>query len=171
MKAVLDGDIIVAKSPAGVEIGPIPSDVDLMRLRYDASIPSVVDLMDLTTIYVEHREGGFILHAVPSHSDTGKVYTPIVMSYTDRKNLIQENDGSIRLLTAQEIADRDQAVLDDVQDNRNLRSQARDLVVNLTYQDVLNHIDNVFGGLSTEQKASLKKLYCAVLYLAKKAVK
>jgi hypothetical protein len=171
VKAILDGDIIVAKSPAGVEIGPIPSGVDLTRLRYDAYIPGVVDLMDLTTIYVEHRGGGFILHAIPSHPDTGKVYTPIVMSYTDRKNLIQEDDGSIRLMTAQEIADRDQAVLDDMADNRSLRSQARDLVSNLTYQDVLNHIDNVFGGLSTDQKTSLKKLYCAVLYLAKKAVK
>ena len=42
-----------------------------------------------------------------------------------------------------------------------------DLVSNLSYADIDNHIDNVYGSLSVAQKASLKKLYKAVLYLLK----
>lgn len=171
MKAILDGDIIIAKSPVGTQIGPIPSGVDLTRLRYDASVPEVVNLMDLTSMYVEHKSGGFILHAVSEHPVTGKTYTLITMTYLDRNNLIQETDGTIRLLTPQEVIDIDQAEQDAILDNRDLKGQAKDLVESLTYQAVLNHIDNVFGGLSTDQKTSLKKLYCAVLYLAKKQIK
>ncbi len=171
MKAILDGDIIVAKSMAGVEIGAVPSDVDLTRLRYNATVPEVVDLMDLTAIYVEHRGGSFILHCIPSHPITGKIYTLITMTYLDRKDLIQETDGTIRLLTPTEVADRDQAVLDNMADNQSLKGQAKDLVQNLTYSGILTHIDTVFSGLNVDQRTSLKKLYCAVLYLAKKQIK
>jgi len=173
MRAILDGDIIVAKAiaPAGVDVGPVPMNVGLERLRYDSTIPGIVDLMDLTEIYVEHRGGGFILHAIPAHPITAKIYTPITMSYTDRKNLIQENDGTIRLLTPAEIIARDQSILDDMADNQNLKAQAKDIIGNLTYDQILIHIDNVFAALSTEQKTSLKKLYCTVLYLAKKAIR
>ena len=171
MKAILDGDVIIAKSPAGLEIGPVPNDVDLTRLRYDASIPGVVDLMTLSSIYVEHRGGNFILHAISAHPDTGKTYTLITMGYTDRKNLIQELNGTIRLLTPTEVTARDQAILDDIVDNRNLKAQARDTIQNLTYNNILTHIDTVFSGLSAAQRTSLKKLYSAVLYLAKKQIK
>ncbi|GAG19599.1 unnamed protein product, partial [marine sediment metagenome] len=126
MKAILDGDLIIAKSPRGIRIGPVPSDADLTRLRYDASIPGVVDLMDLTEIYVEHKNGVFFLHCVPSHPVTAKTYTLITMTYLDRKNLIQENDGTIHLLTPAEIAARDQTIVDDMEDNRNLKAEARD---------------------------------------------
>lgn len=50
----------------------------------------------------------------------------------------------------------------------NLIVAAKDLVNSLTYDDIDNHIENVFGGLSTAQKSSLKKLYKAVLFLLKK---
>jgi len=173
MRAILDGDIIVAKAvvPLGVDIGPVPMDVDLKRLRYNHTVPEVVDLMDLSEIYVEHRSGGFILHAIPSHPVTGKTYTLITMTYLDRKNLIQENDGTIRLLTPAEVIARDQAKLDDMADNQNLKAQARDIIANLTYDQILIHIDNVFSMLDVAQRTSLKKLYCTVLYLAKKAIR
>ncbi len=171
MKAILDGDVIIAKSSAGIDVGPVPNDVGLERLRYDVSIPGVVDLMTLSAIYVEHRGGNFILHAVSQHPVTGKTYTLITMAYTDRRNLIQELNGTIRLLTPTEITARDQAILDDMTDSRNLKAEARDIIQNLSYADIGTHIDTVFAALTTAQKNSLKKLYRAVLYLAKKAAR
>ncbi len=93
------------------------------------------------------------------------------MAYTDKKNLIQELNGTIRLLTPTEVTARDQAILDERTDNRSLKAQAKSLVETLTYSAVLTHIDTVFSGLSAAQRTSLKKLYCAVLYLAKKQIK
>jgi hypothetical protein len=93
------------------------------------------------------------------------------MTYLDRKNLIQESDGTVRLLTAQEIADRDQGLQDDMADNKNLRAEARDLIQSLSFAEIDTHIDNVFGALTTAQKNSLKKLYRTVLYLAKKNIR
>ena len=50
----------------------------------------------------------------------------------------------------------------------NLKAAAKDLVENLTYDDIDDHIDNVFSNLNTDQKNSLKKLYKVVLFLAKR---
>lgn len=50
----------------------------------------------------------------------------------------------------------------------NLLVAAKDLTSSLTYNDVDNHIETVFGNLNVAQQNSLKKLYKVVLYLAKK---
>jgi hypothetical protein len=50
----------------------------------------------------------------------------------------------------------------------NLLAAAKDLTSSLTYNDVDNHIETVFGNLNVAQQNSLKKLYKVVLYLAKK---
>jgi len=49
-----------------------------------------------------------------------------------------------------------------------LLESAKDLVISLTYDQIDNHIDTVFSSLAVDQKASLKKLYKAVLYLLKR---
>jgi len=46
-------------------------------------------------------------------------------------------------------------------------SNIKDLLDNLTYSDLDDHIDTVFSNLNTAQKNSLKKLYKAVFYLLK----
>jgi len=52
-------------------------------------------------------------------------------------------------------------------ENANLRAALADLVDNLKFAQVDDHIDNVFGSLNTAQKTSLKKLYKAVLCVGK----
>ena len=47
-------------------------------------------------------------------------------------------------------------------------ADVKNLIENLTYADIDNHIDTVFAGLSVAQRASLKKLYKAVLFLLKR---
>ena len=49
-----------------------------------------------------------------------------------------------------------------------LLAAAKDLVTNLTYDQIDTHIDNIFANLNSDQKNSLKKLYKMTLYLAKK---
>jgi hypothetical protein len=46
----------------------------------------------------------------------------------------------------------------------NLLAAAKDLVSSLTYNDIDNHIETVFGNLNAAQQNSLKKLYKVVLY-------
>jgi len=100
MKAILDRDIIISLTPKGdTEIGTIPADkkgVGLERLRFDGQ--KIVDLADLTTIWVEQvTPVFFICHAieVPGAQE-------VAMTYQDRKNLMMDN-GTIRLKTPAEI--------------------------------------------------------------------
>lgn len=50
----------------------------------------------------------------------------------------------------------------------NLLAAAKDLVSSLTYNDIDNHIETVFGNLNVAQQNSLKKLYKVVLYSIKR---
>ena len=161
MKAVLKEDMIISAGGFGVEIGAVPSGVGVERLRFDGSV--LIDLMDLTSIWVRETAPGFYeLHCV---------YVPhtqlVTMTYTDRGNLIMEN-GVIRVMTTQEVTDKKQAIQDDITDNRNLKDELRQLVDDLTYAKIDTHIDNVFGALTAAQKSSLKRLYKVVLFLAKR---
>ena len=96
MKAALNGDIILQVNVGDTEIGPIPKGVGLERLRWDGQ--RVVDLMSMNPIWVEHRGGVFILHAVK-----GLGWQSVAMNYTERKRLINDN-GTFRVKTTQEIA-------------------------------------------------------------------
>jgi hypothetical protein len=49
-----------------------------------------------------------------------------------------------------------------------LLAAMQDLVNSLSYDQIDTHIDNTFTSLTTGEKNSLKKVYKAVLYLAKK---
>jgi hypothetical protein len=95
MKAILDQDVIVSVSPTGpgIDIGALPAGVGLERLRWGGEV--VVDLADLSAIYVDVRFG---LHCV---SVAGSQL--VTMTYADRKNLVMDG-GAIRVKTASELA-------------------------------------------------------------------
>lgn len=118
MKAVIDRDIVVALHAGDTEIGPLPPGVGIERLRWDGE--RLVDIGELSEIWVEHHAGGFRLHAVEV---PGATLVP--MTYRQRRRLTL-NSGHPRLLTAEEIeaaaaADAEQerqAALDRRQDER-----------------------------------------------------
>lgn len=47
------------------------------------------------------------------------------------------------------------------------KEEGIDLIRNLKFSQIDNHIENVFGSLNGEQKSSLKRLYKAVLFIGK----
>ncbi len=51
------------------------------------------------------------------------------------------------------------------------KEEGIDLIRNLQFSDIDQHIENVFGSLNTQQRASLKRLYKAVLFIGKKVLK
>jgi len=161
MKAIVDKDIIVHITERGdTEIGRLPRGVGLERLRWDGS--KVVDLADLDEIWVEYKNGAFILHAIEVPRSQ-----LVKMTYKDRKRLTVE-DGKIRLLTAEEMAAKQTEEKDKAADLRNLKHDFEQMTKNMDYSKLDKHIDNVFFNLTLTQKASLKWLYKTVLYLAKK---
>jgi len=161
MKAIVDKDIIVHITERGnTEIGHLPRGVGLERLRWDGS--KVVDLADLDEIWVEYKNGAFILHAIEVPRSQ-----LVKMTYKDRKRLTVE-DGKIRLLTAEEMAAKQTEEKDKAADLRNLKHDFEQMTKNMDYSKLDKHIDNVFFNLTLTQKASLKWLYKTVLYLAKK---
>ncbi|MBW2024363.1 MAG: hypothetical protein JRH08_00750 [Deltaproteobacteria bacterium] len=96
MRAVVDQDLIIHITERGdTEIGRLPKGVGLERLRWDGS--KIVDLADLDKIWVECRNGVFILHAVEVPGSQ-----LVKMKYADRKRLTKDGD-KIRLKTAAEI--------------------------------------------------------------------
>ena len=99
MRAILNNDMIVSlvlSDTLGVEVGDVPKDIGLERLRFNGV--ELVDLADLTEFWVETIMGGFVLHCVEIPNSTY-----IEMSYADRKNLLL-NSGSLRLKTPEEIS-------------------------------------------------------------------
>jgi len=96
MKAILDQDIIIHITERGdTEIGQLPKDVGLERLRWDGK--KIVDLADLDEMWIECRNGVFILHAIKVPGSQ-----LVKMRYADRKRLTKDGD-KIRLKTAEEI--------------------------------------------------------------------
>jgi hypothetical protein len=161
MKAILKHDeILMIGDRHGVEVGNIPSGIGFERLRWNGS--TLVDLMDLAQIWVKEEHPRFYkLHSIQVPGSQ-----LVTMAYTDRKHLLTEN-GIIRVKTPQEQTDEQTAKADNQIDNRTLKAELRTLVSDLTYAKIDTHIDNVFGGLTTAQKTSLKRLYKVVLFLAK----
>ncbi|MHA1942427.1 MAG: hypothetical protein ACW97P_12030 [Candidatus Hodarchaeales archaeon] len=89
MKAILDGEKIIklSLSGEGIEIGDIPSGVDLNRLRWDGN--RLIDLARLEYLHVKHIGNNFFeVFAMP---DVGR--QKIKMRYSQRKLLTIE--GSI----------------------------------------------------------------------------
>lgn len=95
MKAILNQDRIVKiGTKAGVEIGRIPRDIGIERLRWNGE--KLIDLASLRKIWVEYRNGAFILHAIQV---PGSQLVP--MLFRDRKRLINDN-GVYRVKSEEE---------------------------------------------------------------------
>ena len=95
MKALLKDDTIVKPLNDGVDIGPVPKGVGLERLRFDGH--RTVDLIDLDKIWVRFRKGRFELHVVPLED-----CQLVSMRYGDRKNLVVDVNGTIKVRNEQE---------------------------------------------------------------------
>lgn len=96
MKAILEKDIIIHITERGdIEIGKLPRGVGLERLRWDGE--KIVDLADLDQIWVEEKNGVFILHAIEVPNAQ-----KVIMTYADRKRLVKDA-GLIRLKTQEEM--------------------------------------------------------------------
>jgi len=61
----------------------------------------------------------------------------------------------------------DTAIVEEVAANRTIALERLANISAMTYAQINTHIENTFGNLSAAQKASLKKLYKAVLALIK----
>lgn len=98
MQATIDRDIITVLGRGPVTIpDDYPRDVGWERLRWDGE--RIIDLATLSAMWVERTQAGsFVLHAIEV---PGAVL--VDMTYADRKNLYF--DGSIKVKTAQQIAD------------------------------------------------------------------
>ena len=141
------------------EVGPLPKGVGLERLRWDGE--RVIDLTTINPIWARYVNGVFTLHAVAV-----KGAQSIEMNYIDRKRLTA-TAGMIRLLSTAEYEAGLEAQKEETAEHLSLKAEAKALIDSLTYDKIDQHIDNVFGALSTAQKDSLKRLYKAVLFLAK----
>jgi len=170
MRVILKEDVIIKvlpdKSDKGVEVGDAPfgSPIDLTRLRYNGS--NLVDLYNLDEMYVRREPSSeWTLHCIEVPGSQ-----LVTMKFWEKKWLIDDS-GTYRPMTGEEIDQYKAAGKADRLENRELRASAKALVNSLTYSDIDTHIDNVFGNLNTAQKNSLKKLYKAVLFLAKDKVR
>jgi len=99
MKATLNKDrISFISANSETEIPNIPAKlkrIGLERLRFTGS--EIVDLADLSEMWVEQKGQSFILHAV-EFPGTQKV----IMDYTDRRRLVNDA-GTYRLLSLEEL--------------------------------------------------------------------
>lgn len=76
-------------------------------------------------------------------------------------------NGQLTNEKPQAIIDQEEA---DEQERMSLLAEKQALIASLTFADIDNHIENVFGSLNANQKTSLKRLYKVVLYLAKQTI-
>ena len=97
MKANLREDIITTLTENGTtDIGQLPKNVGMERLRFDGE--RVIDLETLDYLWVRCVNGVFELHVIKVPGSQ-----KINMKYKKRKILFEEDDGTIRLKTEQEI--------------------------------------------------------------------
>jgi len=100
MKANLKEDIIIMLTENGkVDIGALPNNVGLERLRFDGK--RMVDLFNLNEIWVRYVSGTFELHAVEVPKSQ-----KVIMNYAERKRLFLDGN-KIRLLTMEEVTNNE----------------------------------------------------------------
>jgi len=148
---------------AGVEIGELPKGVGLERLRWTGR--ELVDLMDLSQMWVKKIGGTFELHAVAVSGSQ-----LVTMLYTERKRLIDEA-GVYRVLSQGEVGAIAAAEAADLLETDNLKQKLLDLVTDLTYANIDTKVNTIFGALSGAQRTYLKNLSYIVLYFAKREAK
>lgn len=98
MLAIVEEDVIVKLViSGGVEIGTIPKDVGLERLRFTGE--TVVDLATLSTIWVRQEGfGSFSFHAIPVYNSQ-----PVSMTWADRKRVKVSSSGIVLVQTDEEV--------------------------------------------------------------------
>ena len=132
MRAILNNDIIVTLimgDTKGTEIGDLPKNVGLERLRFNGS--EVVDLAELSAFWVETIAGGFMLHAVQVPNSNY-----IEMAFSDRQYLYI-NGGAPSVKTPEQIAIEEQAKQILVLKNA-LRLKLRDTVGDIQDQHMIS---------------------------------
>ena len=161
MKAIIKEDMITKLSvTAGVEIGALPKGIGLERLRWTGS--ELVDLMDLTEMWVRYKNGQFELHAI--EVDNSQL---VEVTYPRRKALVVE-DGIIRALTEQEIADRLAERAAKQAELQNLKEKLEGLALSLTYDDIDDMVETNFADHTAQQRGFLKNIAYVALYFAKR---
>lgn len=97
MKVIIHNHDRIKKisSTVGTEVGSLPKGVGLERIRWTGS--KIVDLVELSSIWVERKNGAFVLHAIKIP------YSQLVqMEYKDRKKLCIE-DGIFKIKSDEQI--------------------------------------------------------------------
>jgi predicted ATPase len=85
MQAIVDQDRIVRLVMAGgVEIGRVPKNAGLERLRWNGE--EIIDLLDVAEMWVRPVAGGFVLHVIPVAGAQR-----LDMTWADRKRLVLVN--------------------------------------------------------------------------------
>lgn len=113
VKAIVDGDIILKLYGGDTEIGAVPKGVGLERLRFDGQ--KVIDLIELTAMWVELKQGIFVLHCIPLPD------TQLVQMTYDQRNRLINNSGTYRILTDQEVEAAESNAIEISRNNRLLR--------------------------------------------------
>jgi hypothetical protein len=165
VKAVLKEDMIIHVTEKGdIEIGMLPPDVGLERLRWNGE--KIVDLANLSEIWVRPLSPTFFeLHAVKVPNSQ-----KVSMSYQDRKRLVLERDA-VRLLSSAKHEEKITAEASSVADNPSLYREAKNMVENLSSGKIDADIDNTFSDFNDQQRKILSDLYKAVLWLLKARLK
>lgn len=168
MKAILNQDKIVKLiMTGGAEIGSIPKGVGLERLRFDGE--QIIDLATLSQIWVRAvAKDAFELHAVEVPGAQ-----LVDMTYRERRRLTQDPDGTIRLLTDDEIKDaRIQQELNiEVKEQLTYREKNDSLLqrfVRATPEQLETYIENNVTDMQSAKEA-LKKLAVLCRYMIIKA--
>ena len=142
-------------------MGQLPRGIGLDRLRFDGE--KLVDLASLSQFWVRpFGSNSFEFHVAEVEGSQ-----LVNMAYHE-KDRLRYDGQTITLLTQEGIESEQQVQLANRLEFQSLKSNMKEFIIDLSYAEVLAHIDNVFGALTDTQKASLKKLYCTVLYLAKR---
>jgi len=104
MRAILNEDMVVkitSDPMLGVEVGNVPPGVGLERLRYVLDV-GLVDIAMLKALYVRHKNGFFEFHAIGVPGSQR-----VTMTYADRHKLMINPNGTIRLMTEQELIEKE----------------------------------------------------------------
>ena len=163
MKATLKDDIIHSlhhkDRPGAVEIGALIKGVGLERLRFDGT--QVVDLNDLTQIWVVDRGSFFSLHCreifrtqiVDGEEQQISISQLVTMDYADRKNLINDN-GTIRLKTQAELDAEEAERLDAIVEQAETKAEFNNSVfATVTINQAQDYIENNVTDLASAKQA------------------
>lgn len=123
-RAILEEDVIVKiVLQGGVDIGPLPKNVGLERLRFDGE--KIVDLFTLSAVWVRFESRGvFSFHAIQVPNSQ-----LVNMSWVDRKKLHVVN-GVIEIRDPQDVQN-EMEILQALYDSKNMNLRMLLLIENL----------------------------------------